>query len=242
MGQDATGCPVENQQLFNSALCGAIQQLNLYYPDMHVGELIRKRREELGLSQAELGRRVGCSQQSIQSVENGETLKSRYLPRIAKILGLRLEDLDPGLHLDPTLPDGPILSNIELSGGNDLPLYSTTATGEGVFVMSKDPIEFVERPAPLARVKGAYGIIVAGELMEPEFRAGDIALVHPHLQPLAGETCVFFDKKRRQAIVARLTEITRADWVLRQWQAQEERRLPRENWTCERVVGKFYRR
>ena len=33
------------------------------------------------------------------------------------------------------------------------------------------------RPAPLAPVRGAFGVYVTGTSMEPEFRQGDIALV-----------------------------------------------------------------
>ena len=64
---------------------------------MKIGQKIRRRREELRLSQADLGRQVGVSQATIDKIEAGHTARSRYLPLIAVKLGLPLEEIDPGL-------------------------------------------------------------------------------------------------------------------------------------------------
>jgi transcriptional regulator with XRE-family HTH domain len=62
---------------------------------MELGGLVRKYREALGLSQAELGRAVGVSQATIDKIESGRTTLSRFLPRIAARLGIPQRDLDP---------------------------------------------------------------------------------------------------------------------------------------------------
>lgn len=64
---------------------------------MEPGEVIRLRREELGWSQQELGKRVGVSQVAIKKIEAGTTQKSKFLPKVAEVLGLNLSDLDKSL-------------------------------------------------------------------------------------------------------------------------------------------------
>lgn len=54
-----------------------------------IGEAIRKRRKELGLSQEQLSERVGVSYQQIQRYENGSSmLNVENVQRIAKALSL----------------------------------------------------------------------------------------------------------------------------------------------------------
>lgn len=70
---------------------------------------IKERRKELGLSQAELGKLVGLSQQHIQRIENGYDISLDKIPLFAQALKLPIQDL---------LPD--ILKNIPLATENDL--------------------------------------------------------------------------------------------------------------------------
>lgn len=59
-----------------------------------LGQCIRRRRKELGLSQAQLGYRVDKDQQSIHKVEVGQFNPSYiYLLEIAKGLEISLSDL-----------------------------------------------------------------------------------------------------------------------------------------------------
>jgi len=55
---------------------------------MEIGDRIRQKREELGQSQAELGRAIGISQAAIDKIESGKTRRSRYLPQLLAKLGL----------------------------------------------------------------------------------------------------------------------------------------------------------
>ena len=54
---------------------------------------IRQRREELGLSQAELGKVIGCSQQHIQRLELGYEIKPDKILRLSEYLRLPVEDI-----------------------------------------------------------------------------------------------------------------------------------------------------
>lgn len=57
-----------------------------------IGETVKVRREELGLEQAELGRRVGVGQQTVSRWETGRSVpKPDRLPVLAEVLGLDAE-------------------------------------------------------------------------------------------------------------------------------------------------------
>lgn len=56
-----------------------------------IGEKIRKRRQEIGLSQKELATKVGCTWQSISNVERGKECTTELLSKLADSLGLTLD-------------------------------------------------------------------------------------------------------------------------------------------------------
>jgi phage repressor protein C with HTH and peptisase S24 domain len=74
-------------------------------------ERIAERMAELGMSQADLARRVGVSQPAIQQVLNGRTGRSRVLPEIAQQLGVSvsylLGDTDDPAAVDVPRPLSP---------------------------------------------------------------------------------------------------------------------------------------
>ena len=57
----------------------------------------RRARLAYGMSQTVLAKRVGISKTSMNLIETGETLDPKYsiVKKIAKTLGMRIEDLDP---------------------------------------------------------------------------------------------------------------------------------------------------
>jgi len=219
---------------------------------MKIGQKIRRRREELRLSQADLGRQVGVSQATIDKIEAGHTARSRYLPMIAVKLGLPLEELDPGLVALSAAGalTGPVLPMAELTGGDrDFPIHASAEGGQGQIILSPDAVDFMPRPAPLAHVKGAYGLYITGESMVPEFEPGDIAMVNPHLPLVADVTCIFYGEREgaARATIKRLIRQTADVWHVKQWNPPEGMKpqftLPKAEWAvCHRVLGKFSRR
>ncbi|MGH9160536.1 MAG: helix-turn-helix domain-containing protein [Vicinamibacteraceae bacterium] len=64
--------------------------LPLHVHDQHLGRFVRRRREELGLSQAELGRRSGLSVKHLDHIEQAKVEASvNALERLAQ--GLRID-------------------------------------------------------------------------------------------------------------------------------------------------------
>jgi|RhiMetdeSRZDD1v2_1073273.scaffolds.fasta_scaffold00124_26 transcriptional regulator with XRE-family HTH domain len=209
---------------------------------MAIARNVARYRKERGLSQEELARRIGVRQNTIAAIESGLTKKSKYLPDIARVLEVPLFDLDAGegAHRTPTIPGA------DLVGARDLPLYATVEAGEGAVVMSSDPVDEVRRPAPLATVKGAYGVIVSGESMVPALRPGDTALIHPHLPPKVEDICLFISEKNGEfiATIKEYVGQTKDHWKVKRYKPEEkEFTLRKSEWqTCHVSVGRYSRR
>ena len=60
--------------------------MNIDIKDVHVGQAIDQRRNELGLSKSELGRRLGIPQQHINRLLERETMETKRLVKVCKAL------------------------------------------------------------------------------------------------------------------------------------------------------------
>jgi phage repressor protein C with HTH and peptisase S24 domain len=142
-------------------------------------------------------------------------------------------------------PQAPIPSS-ELVGVTDFPVYAAAQGGNGHLIISFDAIDYVKRPAPLARVKGGYGLLIDGESMSPAFRPGDTALVHPHLPPERGTDVILYHTPpdgEAEAIIKHLIGFSDREWTLEQYRPPVEFKEFRKEWpVCHRVVGKYSRR
>ena len=210
---------------------------------MNIGAKIKELRNKQGWSQERLAAKAGVSQVAIRKIEAGITKKSRYINEIAQALGKTAADLDPTL----SGTNGTILTKTDaLSRERNLPVYGSAEGGAGAIIVSTDPVDYVRRPAPLAEVKDGYGIIVLLDSMAPEFKPGDIVLVHPHLPPIGGESCVFYADDGNGLVRASIKSFVRAShghWHVEQWNPPKKFTLSRAEWQkCHRVVGKYSRR
>jgi phage repressor protein C with HTH and peptisase S24 domain len=210
------------------------------------GDALRTAREEARLSQLDLARMAGVSQQLIAAIETGRTRSTKFLPRIALALSRRPGELDP----DWLSVDEPRTATAPASfGDRDLPVYASAEGGEGQIIVSADPMEVIPRPSPVAGVRDAYAVYITGESMMPEFEPGDLAIVNPNLPPIAGVTCIFYGEKSGTACatIKRLRRQTPDAWHVRQWNPpegmKEDFTLRRADWPiCHRTVGKHSRR
>ena len=211
--------------------------------NMEPGATIKKAREKRGWSQADLGRRVGISQVAIKKIEDGDTRQSKFLPRLALELGLSLTDLDPTLSTGNSAigfqqPDA-IFGRIP-----DFPIYAAAEGGPGEIIRTPDAVDWIPRPAPLARVKDAYGLYVVGESMVPEYRPGDIALINPTLPLVGNEVYVFYAEfaGEARATIKQLRRATTDKWLVFQHNKPKDFELSRREWQwAHRVIGKYSR-
>lgn len=213
---------------------------------MKNGSRIRQAREALGWSQADLAERAGTTQQTVDRIESGQTQHSRATPAILRALGLESDQTaTPDIKLEPAR----LISGEQLVGERDLPVFSSAEGGDGALILSTDPIDWVKRPAPLANVKGGYGIYIVGESMIPRFNPSEIALVHPHLPYRPGVDVVLYrgDVQDHHAVVKHLRGATATRWKLTQWNPAEgesqDFELDRSEWTvCHVIVGSYTQR
>lgn len=125
-----------------------------------------------------------------------------------------------------------------------LPVYSGAQGGNGKLIVSSDFVDHVAMPAALAGVQGAYGLMVDGISMIPEYWEGDVAWINPHLKPMRGKNHVFFHTppggEEAEAIIKRLNGWNDREWDLEQWNPAKQFRESRKLWPiCHRVVGKY---
>lgn len=213
---------------------------------MEPGEIIRTAREARGWSQSELGNRVGISQPAVKKIEAGETRHSKFLTRIASELSLDISTLDPGV-AKPQGPD-PIPESQLLAPGRDFPVHAAAEGGPGQIIVSPDPVDFMPRPVPLASTTRAYGLLIVGSSMEPEYRQGDTALINPNLAVVGGEVYIFYAEREGEAraTIKHLRRATEDKWLVLQHNpadgAPREFSLSRREWQwAHRVIGKYSR-
>lgn len=215
--------------------------------DEDLRSLIRKKREALGLSQAQLADLADTNQQTIDRLEKGKTRFSRSVPAILKALAIKPSLA--GSRNVPTLPAEPI-PMAELVGDKDLPVFGSAQGGDGAIIVSSDPVQRVRRPDQLIGVDDGYGLFVIGDSMEPAFWHGDIIEVHPHRPVRPGNDIVIYgmdEAGHEVAIIKHLRKFTAGEWYLTQWNPPEgqEREfvLDRADWpTCHVIVGRQARR
>lgn len=158
-------------------------------------EKIRARREELGLSQAALAKRVGLSQPAIDKIERGGVLRTRAAPALARELNLPLVEIDADLasaSYDLSAePNAGAPKPVQMPVHDRIPVYGQAVGGDdGRFVMNGQRLMDIFCPPPLVGVKGAYAVIFYGTSMEPRYFAGEAGWVNPHLPVRKGDFVV----------------------------------------------------
>lgn len=224
----------------------AITEVIKLRPMKNGGELIRETREGLGWSQNDLAKRVGVTQVAIKKIEAGQTLQSKFLPKIAQVLELDLADLSADLSTMPVPGvDRPLSTDLR----PDFRIYASAQGGPGEIIRSADPVDFMPRPTHLLHVRDAYGLIVTGDSMWPEYKNGEMAIVEPSLPPIPAEVHIFYAERdgEARATIKTLRRATADKWLVSQHNPPEgmsnDFALPRKEWgIAHRVTGKFARR
>ncbi|WP_338977172.1 LexA family transcriptional regulator [Fusobacterium nucleatum] len=144
---------------------------------MNTADIIKKRREELSLSQEELAAKLGYkSRSSINKIELGlSDIPFSKIPLFAKALEIEPEIL-MGWEKNKKQEESNIDMNTVINGDEFvmIPLYSSISAGYG-----SEEAEFIEMIAipGLKNPQECFGVIVKGDSMEDKIDSGSIIIV-----------------------------------------------------------------
>lgn len=167
--------------------------------------------------------------------------------RLAPLLGMSSDDLRSTA---PPPGSGQLEGDLRGTGSlrthdrADLPVYAS-AEGVGCMIVTRKPIGYVSRPAPLLSVRDGYGCYMIGDSMSPAYEQGDLLLIHPGRPGRIGDDCVFVRDHAdggQHSLVKRLVRITPEKWRVRQFNPAKDFDLDRAQWQkVQLIVGKYSR-
>ena len=145
---------------------------------MNIAQRLRSLRRSLGLSQAEVARRLGWSPPNYARIEQGRvTPPLRSLDAIACALQVPLSDLATERPLSGDIPVVALAS-----AGPGMPLTEEGyPPGTGMYL--------VERPPHFSDPNG-FGVEVSGDSMVPKYEQGQVVMVDTRKRAVSGDYAV----------------------------------------------------
>ena len=136
---------------------------------MTIGERIKNRREELGLSQEDVAKRLGYkSRSSVNKIEMARIIPAKKIDKMASIL-----DCSPG-YLMGWMEDEQ-KSNIHIKGVK-IPVLGRVAAGIPIEA-TEEILDWEEIPERMAKGGEYFGLKIKGDSMEPRIMNGDTVIV-----------------------------------------------------------------
>ncbi|SBV94046.1 putative Repressor protein CI [uncultured Alphaproteobacteria bacterium] len=196
-----------------------------------LGDRTRERREQLGLSQGELGQRVGVSQQAIDQLESGATKRPRYVADLARELDVSIEWLQGKTEergqgylpqfLNPSTPTTTSrIPEVDVRGGmggggvvalevNHVDEWGNSMAADNVRATWELPNDYLRHELRVAPAK-AYLIEVRGDSMSPTLETGDRVMIDTaDTVPAPGGVFALFDGLG--VVVKRLEHVPMSD-------------------------------
>lgn len=167
-----------------------------------LGELIRAKRKEMGLTQGQFGNLFGASQTTVSDWERGNISMMRNWKKLANSLGVSesdflemmkdaTEEAEKGQRLPAALKAistavAP-MSRAQIMaspspqlGPHDVPVLGRSKGGDGgEFEFNGQVMGWVQRPPHLIGVLDAYATYVDGESMYPRYKPGETVWTNP---------------------------------------------------------------
>lgn len=148
---------------------------------MTTGEIIKKYREKLGLTQSELGDKFGVQKSVVAKWESGtvKNLKKDTIQGLATLFNITPLEL-LGYEVEPHTPSSLKTMN------RHIPVYGSIPAGTP-FEAINDRLEDVEIPSFLDNKKDLFGLKVIGDSMSRVLPDGCIAVIQPTSELNNGE-------------------------------------------------------
>lgn len=132
---------------------------------MNTGQRLKKLREDLGLSQEEVAKRIGVGRTTYVKYETGDSKPIRKINELSKLFGV---DADYILCIDS--PENKESKYIRI------PVLGRIIAGLPMEAI-EDPIDWEEIPRELAATGDFFALKVKGHSMEPRILEGDVVIV-----------------------------------------------------------------
>jgi SOS-response transcriptional repressor LexA len=150
---------------------------------LSVKEVVKKARLEKKLYQSQLGDLVGCSQQTIVDIESGIIKKSSFLPDICAALEIDYHRLMKN-------PDAPLESLRQFKFSSRPVIHADQVSTFLSTPEAVTPSKYLPTASEVS--DSAYWVQVDTDVMEPELRFGDYALVDPQNEMKSGTLVALF--------------------------------------------------
>ena len=156
---------------------------------MKIGDLINKKRKELGLTLEEVGNFVGVSKSTVKKWESGyiSNMRRDKIALLAKILQISPTEL---IDDDEPIEPSNITAVIPESNIYQIPVFESVSAGFGAYA-SSEIIDYI--PTVItnpADVKDTIAIKVSGDSMYPKIEDGDIIVVRKQDSVDSGDIAV----------------------------------------------------
>lgn len=198
-------------------------------------EWIREGLRKPGKSQAGLARALGRDPAAVSRLLNdGRQLKASELQIVKQYLGDTQIGGSPAGHQNVTNDSpGEMLRVLGMAEGGP----------DGWNLFNGETVQFINRPANLIGVPGAYGVYVRGTSMIPRYEPGEIAHIHPG-KPVQPGCYVLVQRRNPQdesqplAVIKRLVRRTASKVTLAQLEPAKEFDVPAAQIvSIHRIVG-----
>lgn len=145
-----------------------------------IGQRIKLRREELGLSQEELGKRLGYkSRSSINKIE----LDQRNLTQS------KIKSIADALETTPSYIMGWEETTAPTTTGIKIPVLGRVAAGIPIDAI-EDVLDWEEIPQSMAATGEYFGLKIKGDSMLPDIKSADVVIVRRQEQVENGEIAI----------------------------------------------------
>lgn len=175
-----------------------------------LAERVKFARERAGLTQQEVADLAGMKQPSYFKIETGKTKRTGFINKLANVLKVDSNWLEtgngemttkPAIRMaidDPSSLPEALRDHLTADHGDDeldtdnfeamleryVPVISWVQAGDMTPVLSTcltDVIEWIPRPSHLSKM--AFGLVIRGRSMMPEFKPDEIIYVEPEFNP-----------------------------------------------------------
>lgn len=145
------------------------------------GERIKSLRKRQGMTQTQLARVLGLSQQAVGKWETGNSAPDQAtLQRLADIFDVSIDFL-------LGRPEAGVFPFRNLTAEYQIPVLGTVKAGYDALAYQED---LGTEPATVKNPEEFFYLIVRGDSMEPRIFSGDLALVHKQPNVESGELAV----------------------------------------------------